>query len=643
MNWIRLSILAIFLLLNLKVISQLQCVDYWLNSSVPPLPPLLNNTGFGDDAIPGGVGIENTAMGTAALFNNNNGNYNVGFGTQALFENFDGTHNTGAGYKALYNNGCITCSGGNANTAVGSHAMFSNQDGNENTGKGNYSLYSNITSSRNTAIGFQSLYFNINGTENVANGHRALRDNIDGSQNCAIGKDALLANTNGVFNTAIGAFALQNNNVNVSGGVSNYGNYNTAAGHSAMLLNTGGAMNTAVGSFAFAGNLTSNYNSSFGAESFYNHQTGDGNTVAGYKAAYNDQTGRDNVAIGKDALLNGDNIENVAIGAKSLNGNVNNAITLTAAGNGAFQSQYATANVVIIGANADISGTTNLSNALAFGANALVNSSGKLRFGNTNAAMRVETPVAITIWSDGRFKSNVSEEDVKGLEFIMLLRPVVYNFDSKKFTEFLVKDMETERAKKYVQQDFSNSDEIRLSGFIAQEVEEAANKVGYDFDGVNKPKNESDYYTIGYSAFVTPLVKAVQQQQNMIANNAAKTNTLQEKIELQIDRMKNVAVVEKTLSNEEKQNINQNELIFNIYPNPFSKQTTVDFSFMRNFESAEIIMSDMSGKRIFSQPINSKSGTLVINTDDDVQSGIYLCSIVTDGKTISTKKVIIAD
>jgi trimeric autotransporter adhesin len=51
------------------------------------------------------------------------------------------------------------------------------------------------------------------------------------------------------------------------------------------------------------------------------------------------------------------------------------------------------------------------------------------------------------------------------------------------------------------------------TGFIAQEVEVAAKSVGFDFSGVDAPKNENDFYGLRYAEFVVPLVKAVQEQQ----------------------------------------------------------------------------------------------------------------------------------
>ena len=69
-----------------------------------------------------------------------------------------------------------------------------------------------------------------------------------------------------------------------------------------------------------------------------------------------------------------------------------------------------------------------------------------------------------------------------------------------------------------------------FSGFVAQEVEQAAKNVGYDFSGVEKPKSENDMYGLRYAEFVVPLVKAVQEQQQMIDELKKQNADLQKRI-----------------------------------------------------------------------------------------------------------------
>jgi len=60
--------------------------------------------------------------------------------------------------------------------------------------------------------------------------------------------------------------------------------------------------------------------------------------------------------------------------------------------------------------------------------------------------------------------------------------------------------------------------EMLMSGFIAQEVEAAAQEIGYEFSGIDAPRNANDFYGLRYAEFVVPLVKAMQEQQIQIEN-----------------------------------------------------------------------------------------------------------------------------
>ena len=62
----------------------------------------------------------------------------------------------------------------------------------------------------------------------------------------------------------------------------------------------------------------------------------------------------------------------------------------------------------------------------------------------------------------------------------------------------------------------AEKEKVVYSGFIAQEVEQAAKELGYDFSGVDKPKNQNDLYGLRYAEFVVPIVKAMQEQQKII-------------------------------------------------------------------------------------------------------------------------------
>ena len=73
-------------------------------------------------------------------------------------------------------------------------------------------------------------------------------------------------------------------------------------------------------------------------------------------------------------------------------------------------------------------------------------------------------------------------------------------------------------------------EQIRYTGFIAQEVEAAAQELGYDFSGVDKPKSEDDFYGLRYAEFVVPLVKGMQEQQELIKAQQAEIEAFKAEI-----------------------------------------------------------------------------------------------------------------
>ena len=114
---------------------------------------------------------------------------------------------------------------------------------------------------------------------------------------------------------------------------------------------------------------------------------------------------------------------------------------------------------------------------------------------------------------------------VLGLDFILNLKPVTYNYNFKAIDPK------------------SQNNNIRYSGFIAQEVEQTAKKVNYNFSGVDVPKNQNDFYSLRYAEFVVPIVKSIQEQQKTIEAL---------KLELELQKQKNETLEKRLKAIEEK-------------------------------------------------------------------------------------------
>jgi len=467
----------------------------------------------------------NTFVGTYAGSTNLTGYLNTSLGAYTLQANATGALNTAIGANALFSN-----VNGTGNTAIGLNALSANVDGLDNTAAGKTALSSNHTGSFNTAFGSNALFSNVNALYNTAIGYNALYLNGSGDHNTAAGAQALNFNTTGVENTATGANALMSNNS---------GNFNVAVGMNALQDNTAGSGNTAVGRYALANNLASNNNTAFGVQALETNTAGTDNTGLGAGALRSNTLGANNVAVGMVALnKNTIGLNNTAVGLGAMNanteGNSNAAFGASAlfANNigiqnvaiGSFASQNSTSGSfnVAVGQAAMTANTTGDFNTavgqasgwpgmtldntscLGFDAGGVVNTNNRIELGNTSVSV-IAGQVAFSTYSDARIKDNV-KADVPGLDFINRLQPVTYNLNIHRENEMIGKDKDgKEWNGKY------DLEKVRMTGFLAQDVEAAAREAHYDFSGVQSPENPNELYSLRYSDFVMPLVKSVQE------------------------------------------------------------------------------------------------------------------------------------
>ena len=171
------------------------------------------------------------------------------------------------------------------------------------------------------------------------------------------------------------------------------------------------------------------------------------------------------------------------------------------------------------GADAGPAAASTYNNSTALGYNTTISADNQVRVGNS-AVTSIGGFAFWTNLSDQRFKHQL-QEDVPGLDFILQLRPLTYQVKMQELANALHEDERSEGklSEQYRAETLAHRNAkaaIRHTGFLAQEVEAAAKKIGYDFSGVDVPQNEESFYGLRYAAFTVPLVKAVQEQQASI-------------------------------------------------------------------------------------------------------------------------------
>lgn len=331
----------------------------------------------------------------------------------------------------------------------------------------NAGIADDLTNRYNIFIGYYSGSATSNGTNNVAIGANSMKVNTSAGANTAMGNGSLYSQSyaNGgtgwdTYNVAVGYNALYLTNPSTN----NNGNHNTAVGSRTLLTNITGTENTAVG-FESLVNSTGSYLTSVGAGALSSNSTGANNTAVGFNALAGNTSGNFNTALGYMAFNTG--------------------------------SSY--------------------SNSMSLGFMPVSISGGnQVHIGSTSITS-IQGQVAWTTYSDSRVKTNV-KENIPGLDFIKLLRPVTYNYDVDKENELSGTNNDLTWDGKY------DIEKISFSGFLAQEVDAAASEVGYDFSGVDK---SGPMWGLRYSEFVVPLVKAVQE-----------LNTKNEELQKSVDELK---------------------------------------------------------------------------------------------------------
>ena len=246
------------------------------------------------------------------------------------------------------------------------------------------------------------------------------------------------------------------------------------------------------------------YNTAVGLGALSENTTGFGNTAGGYEALPRNEAGEENTAYGYTALVNNrDGCYNTGFGSKALFsinlGHYNTAIGCWA---GSLTNSSVN-NCTMIGYNAQaysdnqiILGNDDISSLYCRGA--YVGS-----VGATNRDLYADSTGKIGyVSSSERYKDNITDMD--NIDWIYNLRPVnfVYKADENQTNQY---------------------------GLIAEEVE----TINPDFVSYN---DEGQAETVSYSQLITPMLKAIQEQQETIEELLAQNKSLIERLEaLEVD------------------------------------------------------------------------------------------------------------
>lgn len=205
--------------------------------------------------------------------------------------------------------------------------------------------------------------------------------------------------------------------------------------------------------------------------------------------------------------------------------------------------------------------------------------------------------------SDARMKMNVNKvSDISG----------IYKLEPK--TYFLKDSLN----------DKSIDNKTLQYGFLAQDVQKIYPEMVFtDGDGM---------LSLNYTAIIPLLVKTVQQQHAEIEN--LKTQIAQSS---SLVELKSTSLFTEEKTTETPASLSQNK------PNPFSSETRIEMFVPQSVANATLYVYDLQGKQVKSIAVTGRGATFETIHASELQAGLYIYSLVTDGKLVGSKQMVLTE
>lgn len=207
--------------------------------------------------------------------------------------------------------------------------------------------------------------------------------------------------------------------------------------------------------------------------------------------------------------------------------------------------------------------------------------------------------------SDEKLKANI-EPITNGLDIITQLRGTKYNWKS---------DLSAS----------ANSTTLKEAGFIAQEIERILPEAVITDSIDNK--------LISYNSILVYAVEAIKELTYIV-----------QKQEAVIKEMKEGYSLKSGSKSEEPSgfsHIGEEPLLLSNVPNPFTEVTEISYYIPATANNALLLIYDMQGMQIKKLSIDAKGNSSVKITAADLKSGMYLYTLLVDGKEAGTKRMIV--
>lgn len=217
--------------------------------------------------------------------------------------------------------------------------------------------------------------------------------------------------------------------------------------------------------------------------------------------------------------------------------------------------------------------------------------------------------------SDARVKENVKDIE-NGLNKVLELRPISYDIKESFYDSILDKE-----GKQYAME---HGGKNRI-GFISQEVQQVMPELVSE-------EPQSGLLGINTIDMIPYLVQAIKEQQKEIEDLKKQLHNDGNTAEL-----KSTFVFYDDVQNEAPASLSQNK------PNPFSSETRIEMFVPKSVANATLYVYDLQGKQVKSIAVTGRGATFETIQGSELQAGLYIYSLVTDGKLVGSKQMVLTE
>ena len=246
-----------------------------------------------------------------------------------------------------------------------------------------------------------------------------------------------------------------------------------------------------------------------------------------------------------------------------------------------------------------------------------------------NFALPVQSP-SFLVTSDARLKEDVQPVE-ESLDALSALSSVTYRLKAKETPDYAV-DAATEAL--LAKEGFDSGNDFFRDyynerskgethyGFIAQQVQEVLPELVHtDKDGM---------LSVDYIGVIPLLVNAIQELKGRLEQVEAE----KEMATPAVNHAPAVTATADVLAAPAAEVLSQND------PNPFSSDTRIAYNLPEGTQQAAIYIYDLQGKQVKRLDVSpSETGTMLHG--GDLQAGMYIYSLIADGKELASKKMIL--